>query len=112
MIDSETEPCLMMDNVLENVHMPDTHSYNMVSSGVVAAISQIEMPPEMSSSSASRHENPFQSSVHNSLQNCNLHRQLNGGDFNILQSKLTGNSSGPTAGAGNESVNVLNSHST
>lgn len=32
MLDSETEPCLMMDNVLEDVSMPDSHSHNMVSS--------------------------------------------------------------------------------
>lgn len=32
MLESETEPCLMMENVLEDVSMPDTHSHNMVSS--------------------------------------------------------------------------------
>lgn len=33
MLDSETEPCLlMMENVLEDVPMPDSHSHNMVSS--------------------------------------------------------------------------------
>lgn len=32
MLDSETEPCLMMENVLEDVTMPDSHSHNMVSS--------------------------------------------------------------------------------
>lgn len=32
MLDSETEPCLMMENVLEDVSMPDTHSHNLVSS--------------------------------------------------------------------------------
>lgn len=32
MLDSETEPCLMMENVLEDVSMPDSHSHNMVSS--------------------------------------------------------------------------------
>lgn len=32
MLDSETEPCLMMENVLEDVTMPDSHSQNMVSS--------------------------------------------------------------------------------
>lgn len=36
MLDSETEPCLMMENVLEDVSMPDTHSHNMVSSASVA----------------------------------------------------------------------------
>ncbi|XP_053674764.1 uncharacterized protein LOC128725070 [Anopheles nili] len=47
MLDSETEPCLMMDNVLEDVTMPDSHSHNMVSSST--RISQIEMPSSMES---------------------------------------------------------------
>jgi hypothetical protein len=42
MLDSETEPCLMMDNVLEDAPMPDSHSHNMVSTST--RISQIEMP--------------------------------------------------------------------
>lgn len=46
MLDSETEPCLMMDNVLEDVTMPDSHSHNMVSSTGIA-ISQIELPPDL-----------------------------------------------------------------
>ncbi|CAH0554920.1 unnamed protein product [Brassicogethes aeneus] len=33
MLDSETEPCLMMEHVLEDVVMPDNHTHNMVSSG-------------------------------------------------------------------------------
>lgn len=32
MLDSETEPCLMMENVLEDVSMPDSHTHNMISS--------------------------------------------------------------------------------
>lgn len=40
MLDSETEPCLMMDNVLEDVPMHDSHSHNMVSSA--GMISQID----------------------------------------------------------------------
>lgn len=32
MLDSETEPCLMMENVLEDVSLPDGHSHNMISS--------------------------------------------------------------------------------
>lgn len=32
MLDSETEPCLMMENVLEDIPMPDSHSHNMISS--------------------------------------------------------------------------------
>ncbi|XP_035790115.1 uncharacterized protein LOC118465751 [Anopheles albimanus] len=47
MLDSETEPCLMMDNVLEDVAMPDSHSHNMMSSST--RISQIEMPSSMES---------------------------------------------------------------
>lgn len=46
MLDSETEPCLMMDNVLEDVNMPDSHSHNMVSS-CTGMISQIEIPSEL-----------------------------------------------------------------
>ncbi|XP_031350152.1 myosin-9 [Photinus pyralis] len=33
MLDSETEPCLMMEPVLEDVLIPDGHSRNMISSG-------------------------------------------------------------------------------
>lgn len=32
MLDSETEPCLMMEHVLEDVVIPDGHSHNMISS--------------------------------------------------------------------------------
>lgn len=47
MLDSETEPCLlMMDNVLEDVVQPDSHSHNMVSS-CTGMISQIELPSEL-----------------------------------------------------------------
>uniref|UniRef100_W8ASM2 Uncharacterized protein n=1 Tax=Ceratitis capitata TaxID=7213 RepID=W8ASM2_CERCA len=46
MLDSETEPCLMMDNVLEDVTMPDSHSHNMVSS-CTGIISQLEIPTEL-----------------------------------------------------------------
>lgn len=50
MLDSETEPCLIMDNVLEDVHMPDSHSQNLVSSSQLM-LSQIEVPSEMLKSS-------------------------------------------------------------
>ncbi|XP_060529485.1 centromere-associated protein E [Cylas formicarius] len=33
MLDLETEPCLMMEHVLEDVVVPDGHSHNMISSG-------------------------------------------------------------------------------
>ncbi|XP_072388381.1 uncharacterized protein corn [Diabrotica undecimpunctata] len=33
MLDSETEPCLMMEHVLEDVIIPDGHSQNLISSG-------------------------------------------------------------------------------
>ncbi|KAL3268411.1 hypothetical protein HHI36_007526 [Cryptolaemus montrouzieri] len=32
MLDSETEPCLMMEHVLEDVIIPDGHTHNMISS--------------------------------------------------------------------------------
>ncbi|XP_014231812.1 uncharacterized protein LOC106655771 isoform X1 [Trichogramma pretiosum] len=32
LLDFETEPCLMMENVLEDVSLPDTYSHNMISS--------------------------------------------------------------------------------
>lgn len=32
LLDSETEPCLMMESVLEDVHVADTYSQNLVSS--------------------------------------------------------------------------------
>lgn len=38
MLDSETEPCLMMENVLEDVSMPDSHTHNMISSTNSAAL--------------------------------------------------------------------------
>lgn len=46
MLDSETEPCLMMENVLEDVTIPDSHSQNLVSTSQIM-LSHIEMPPEM-----------------------------------------------------------------
>ncbi|XP_068149143.1 interaptin [Drosophila tropicalis] len=55
MLDSETEPCLlMMDNVLEDVIQPDSHSHNMVSS-CTGMISQIELPTELMSQSSHLH---------------------------------------------------------
>ncbi|CAG9815373.1 unnamed protein product [Phaedon cochleariae] len=39
MLDSETEPCLMMEHVLEDVVIPDGHSHNLVSSGHGSALS-------------------------------------------------------------------------
>ncbi len=45
MLDSETEPCLMMENVLEDVTMPDSHSHNMVSSTGLM-LSQIDVKPD------------------------------------------------------------------
>lgn len=50
MLDSETEPCLMMENVLEDAHMPDSHSHNLISSSQ-QMISQIEVPSEILKSS-------------------------------------------------------------
>lgn len=49
MLDSETEPCLMMENVLEDVALPDSHSHNMVSTagGGCMSLSQVEMPSDM-----------------------------------------------------------------
>ncbi|KAJ8980911.1 hypothetical protein NQ317_011552, partial [Molorchus minor] len=39
MLDSETEPCLMMEHVLEDVVVPDGHSHNLISSGHGSMIS-------------------------------------------------------------------------
>lgn len=50
MLDSETEPCLIMDNVLEDVPMSDSHSQNLVSTSQIM-LSQIEVPSEMMKSS-------------------------------------------------------------
>jgi hypothetical protein len=50
MLDSETEPCLIMDNVLEDVAMSDSHSQNLVSTSQIM-LSQIEVPSEMMKSS-------------------------------------------------------------
>ena len=46
MLDSETEPCLIMDNVLESAQMHDSHSQNLVSTSQMM-LSQIEAPSEM-----------------------------------------------------------------
>lgn len=43
MLDSETEPCLMMEHVLEDVSMPDSHSHNLVSSSGMMSLSQQPM---------------------------------------------------------------------
>lgn len=51
MLDSETEPCLMMENVLEDVAMPDSHSQNLVSTSQLM-LSQIEIPSEILKSSS------------------------------------------------------------
>lgn len=45
----------MMDNVLEDVVQPDSHSHNMVSS-CTGMISQIELPTELISSQCSQHQ--------------------------------------------------------
>lgn len=50
MLDSETEPCLIMDNVLEDAHMHDSHSHNLMSTSQIM-LSQIEVPSEMLKSS-------------------------------------------------------------
>lgn len=42
MLDSETEPCLMMENVLEDVSMPDSHTHNMISSSMIASINALD----------------------------------------------------------------------
>lgn len=50
MLDSETEPCLIMDNVLEDAQMHDSHSQNLMSTSQIM-LSQIEVPSEMLKSS-------------------------------------------------------------
>ncbi|XP_026832364.1 uncharacterized protein LOC6544715 isoform X2 [Drosophila erecta] len=66
MLDSETEPCLlMMDNVLEDVVHPDSHSHNMVSS-CTGMISQIELPTEL-------------------ISQCSHPNNINGGDDSLQQ---------------------------
>lgn len=42
MLDSETEPCLMMENVLEDVSMPDSHTHNLISSSMIASIHALD----------------------------------------------------------------------
>lgn len=50
MLDSETEPCLIMDTVPEDVQLQDSHSQNLVSTSQIM-LSQIEVPSEMMKSS-------------------------------------------------------------
>lgn len=42
MLDSETEPCLMMENVLEDVSMPDSHSQNLISSSILSSVHDLD----------------------------------------------------------------------
>lgn len=42
MLDSETEPCLMMENVLEDVPMPDSHTHNLISSSMVTSLQSMD----------------------------------------------------------------------
>lgn len=42
MLDSETEPCLMMENVLEDVSMPDSHSQNLISSITLTSLRTLD----------------------------------------------------------------------
>lgn len=42
MLDSETEPCLMMENVLEDVPMPDSHTHNLISSSMVTSLHSMD----------------------------------------------------------------------
>lgn len=46
MLDSETEPCLIMDTVLEDAQNHDSHSQNLVSTSQIM-LSQIEVPSDM-----------------------------------------------------------------
>ncbi|KAH8302774.1 hypothetical protein KR044_010713 [Drosophila immigrans] len=68
MLDSETEPCLlMMDNVLEDVVQPDSHSHNMVSS-CTGMISQIELPTELISQCSQQQQQQVTVNGDDSLQ--------------------------------------------
>lgn len=58
MLDSETEPCLMMENVLEDAQMPDSHSHNLVSLSQ-QMISQIDVPSEILKSSLGYEDGSF-----------------------------------------------------
>lgn len=57
MLDSETEPCLMMEPVLEDVQMMnhDSHSPNLVSASQIM-LSQIEIPSELLNSEIQNEE--------------------------------------------------------
>lgn len=71
MLDSETEPCLMMENVLEDVTMPDTHSQNMVSSSHNGMPAVQQGPIETSSETIeanSRSMNKEEESLYNLCQ--------------------------------------------
>lgn len=81
MLESETEPCLMMENVLEDVSMPDTHSHNMVSStGLILAgphlmsLSQNGTVNEVTADQEVAEMNREEKSIHN-LSQAILNRQ-------------------------------------
>lgn len=42
MLDSETEPCLMMENVLEDVSMPDSHTQNLISTSMITSLQSLD----------------------------------------------------------------------
>ncbi|XP_073837429.1 microtubule-binding protein cornetto [Musca autumnalis] len=90
MLDSETEPCLMMDNVLEDVNMPDSHSHNMVSS-CTGMISQIDIPSELMNISTTGDD-----SLHNLSQAIvnrqNMESQVSALNSNKINLQLNDNS--------------------
>ncbi len=74
MLDSETEPCLMMENVLEDVTMPDSHSQNLVSTSQMM-LSQIEIPSDILKSSSSLQQQKCDDGSFDNLSQAIVNRQ-------------------------------------
>lgn len=68
MLDSETEPCLMMENVLEDVSMPDSHSHNMVSSTNAISFASEEIELNASGDINQKSMNKEEESLYNLCQ--------------------------------------------
>lgn len=68
MLDSETEPCLMMENVLEDVPMPDSHSHNMVSSTNAISFASQDLELSQSADTSNKTMNKEEESLYNLCQ--------------------------------------------
>lgn len=88
MLDSETEPCLMMEHVLEDVPMPDSHSHNMVSSQNAASLNSQESNLIETEDANKRTMNRDEESLYNLCQAI-VNRQEIEHQTNLMMNKRT-----------------------